>query len=131
MPRVDSSHAIPIPLTPDALSFAVEWWQRQLRLQDWDIRASVVRYYLDPDGALGRTKVHASTREAIVTLTDPADHHPDSSDVDRDLEVTLVHELLHVAFPHDSPDGSCSQDMERAIDSTARALVNLRRGAPR
>lgn len=116
-------------MTPDLVNL-LAFWQRQLRIQDWDVRLSVVRYH-EIEGNIGLCKAKASSRQAIIQLCDPQDLHHDASDSDRDLEVTLVHELLHVAFPSDLEDGRTSEAQEQAIDSTARALVLLRRGTPR
>jgi len=117
-------------VTADDLAPLLEFWQRQLRIQDWDVRLSVVRYHQIP-GTLGQCKARVGSRQAIVSICDPDDIHPDASGADRDPEVTLVHELLHVAFPADMEDGTASTTQEQAIDATARALVLLRRGTPR
>ncbi len=105
-----------------------EHWQRQLRLQDWDVRTSVVRYH-DMGVALGRCRSKVHGRDAIIEITCRADLHSDASEEDRDLEVTLVHELLHLKFPPVSRHQS--EALEQAIEATARALVRLDRGIRR
>ena len=105
-----------------------DYWQRQLRLQDWDVTVRVVRWHEVDGSPLGLCRVRWSTRDAEILLLDPQDYGPDRSGSDRDQELTLVHELLHIAFPGDRSDGSCSTTMEQAVEATARALVALNRG---
>jgi len=117
------------------------YWQRQLRLD-----------YMDIDIVLMRTNekrgVYADCMEA------PSYHHQkikirhpdDRSDTDRgvfrfDLEVCIVHELLHTKeFPwRDHPktkevldkDEWLKQLHEDSIDAVAEALVRARRGITR
>jgi len=107
------------------LAADLRYWRRALRLMDWDITLHVCRHFEMPE-RLGECAVNATSREARIRILDPRDISPDATAVSRDVEVTLVHELLHVLFPQDE-DGWCSTQQEQAIDTTARALVNLRR----
>lgn len=106
------------------------YWQRVLRLQDWDVAVSMERRH-----ALKRGVANAEIdiyRRAKIRLLDPVDIAPDDWAQDQDLEISIVHELLHLAF-HDvgRPKDDSPEDvaLERAIEATANALVRLDRQA--
>jgi len=106
------------------------YWQRQLRLEDWDVHVDVVPAY-QLGGDLGRCEVQHNTRRARIRIADPATIEGDPNPSVGDMEATLVHELLHVAFPGDLSDGSTSTAGEQATEATAQALVRLNRGLRR
>lgn len=118
-------------MTPlvDLDSLAV-FWQRQLRLQDWTV-SLLWTTYLDLDQCYGLSRVNRPVRHAFIRIARPETCPEDDRPKDHlDPEATLVHELLHLAFPPDSGN-ECSVALEQAIDATARALVNLHRGVRR
>lgn len=104
----------------------LEYWQRQLRLQDWDVVADVVPARA-LGGAAGQTTTTPWRRYAAVQIADPATLDPDAGPGFRDLEATLVHELLHVALAGVGDHAP----LEPAIEALSRALVALNRGERR
>lgn len=104
------------------------YWQRVLRIQDWDVELQLQRHHEIGEGLLGQCIRNDSSRTAKVLLLDPRDLAPAGLPSGRDLEVTLVHELLHVVFHCASSETENRVAFEQAIDSTARALVRLDRG---
>lgn len=121
-----------VSVTPADLDARLAYWQGQLRLQDWDMTVTIVRRH-----AMSRPTSVASAdieiyHRAKIRLLDPIDFHPEDWPVDRDLEVSLVHELLHCVF-YDvgNPKADTPEDaaFERAIEVTAIALVRLERRA--
>jgi hypothetical protein len=105
------------------LSDLLAYWQRQLRIQDWDITLDVVPARVI-SAAAGCSTNCPGRRNAHIRLADPATLDPDAGSDYTDQEVTLVHELLHVALAAIPDHGP----IEPAIDSLARALVHLNRG---
>ena len=98
-------------------------WQRRLRLQDWDVTVLMVPVGdMDSCSHCGNIKYYLNTKEAKVSLLDPA-HYCGLGKYD--IEVTLVHELLHCHFaPFAARDGSSKDSaQEQAIDAIAKALV--------
>lgn len=94
-------------------------WQVRLRLMDWDINLCF-EPKLTGTTTYGTTDMRTRWKEADIEL------RPD----DTNMEVTLVHELLHVKFPLLSrklanSDGVdvYEEELELGIESTARALV--------
>jgi hypothetical protein len=112
--------------TPDLLELS-RYWQRQLRLEDWDLQLHVNVRPEMLDGATGQCRTNLVLRAAKIFIADPSLLDLEDLEVMRDVEVTLVHELLHVALA-DVKDHSAG---EPAIERIARALVFLHRGIRR
>lgn len=117
------------------------YWQEQLRLQDWRVKAEVVRDKQMRDAidkhspSSGGASVLLDRKEATILLLHPADF-PSDTTWPQDHEVTLVHELLHLhleaifwACPLAEKTDSYTNAEEQAICSIAPGLVQLRRGS--
>jgi hypothetical protein len=121
--------------TDDDLLSCVRWWAAELGLDSWKISAKFVRYR-DADESWARARTHENYETAEVEVVRWADRegcdHPGADD----LEVSVVHELVHVRF---WSANSCFFDAgsvakstyEAAIERTALALVRLRKRAAR
>lgn len=112
-------------------------WQQILRLQDWDVEVSIVRRSsIGHTTAIGLTTI-STYRRARIRLLDPDDFTDDDWPIERDMEATLVHELvhlhlddLHVRENHDSGRRTAENvALERAVEALARALLSLKREA--
>jgi hypothetical protein len=107
-------------------------WKTRLRLDDWDI---TIEFSKHMDG-LGECRMAAKYKQARIKMKDPEFIDPDGLTI-RDPEVTLVHELLHVQagqlteFLGRSENERWHDEMERVVELTAIALVNLRRNGER
>ena len=118
-------------ITQEEANRLLEYWQRQLRLQDWWIQVKIVRGNgLNlPAGVQGRCTWTLPRREAFIQLLDPVDWDRDCV-YPQDMEATLVHELLHLHFaPFDTFKEEGAKDIasEQAINAIAWALVSLDR----
>lgn len=103
-------------------------WQTRLRLKDWNLRVR-----LDPKlDCYGRNRGHTWYQDGEIVLK-PSDSIPeDWKESCQDLEVTLVHELLHC---HLSPITDRAKEdsfevgiCEKVIEMCAQALVAAKRG---
>lgn len=107
------------------------FWQKQLRLMDWDIQFIFSR---TTKGKAAFCRKLSDYKSAEVVVADPATL-PDSFLGNKDPEVSLVHELLHLQgealddFIGEYENGRWKNDQERCIELTAIALVNLRLAA--
>ena len=113
----------------DRLEELLEEWKSILHLEQWDIELRRSRQidFLEEDnqGEITFNKVEC---QAIIRILD----HIDWVDTPfkQDMEKTLVHELLHIIYADFEPKDSNSLRYtlwHRSIDSTARALVSLKR----
>lgn len=68
-------------------------------------------------------------RQAVINLRDPMDFDPGWFGT-RDMELSLVHELLHLHLAPWSPEAQTEEDVfeEQAIHAISLALVNLDKG---
>lgn len=107
-------------------------WQEVLRLQDWTITLMISRGNgLDiPQGNQGHCDMVFRRKEGRIQLLDPIDF-PKNTSSPQDMEVTLVHELLHFHFVgFDRRLNEDEQDLsEHAVNALSYALVGLKRKA--
>lgn len=104
-----------------------EDWQRRLRLMDWEIEVRIVPSYEIPD-RIGSSFQRVQERTAVVKLCRLDEVPPDVDPRQLDLEITLVHELLHIWVAEFRPYVKEDRDEERAINALALALVEAVRG---
>lgn len=105
------------------------YWQKVLRLLDWDMQFKVVDDPKDIE-CFASNRHHKSYQCCKIRVLNPKKIPPEWEGI-RDLEVTLVHELLHTRLIYCTPDNKgtkhqCHEEM--AIETLAVALVCLRRG---
>lgn len=121
-------------MTSKAIHTLLAEWQRRLRVQDWRLELKIVRLVDFGDTTtLGLCEAWNAKKSAIIKILDPQDHQ-ETGKLDESLEVVIVHELLHLVFPHNGlripvnlKDARyCAY--EQGIDITARALVDAKYG---
>lgn len=115
-------------LTIQELEEACAYWQNRLRLNSWDISIGICRQSdFNNKDAQGEVDYEIAAGTAIIRILDSLDF-PDSP-FNQDMEVTLVHELLHLHFSAFEPeDGTLASTlMERTIERLAKTLVGLKR----
>lgn len=113
----------------DRLEELLEEWKSILHLEQWDIvlRISRQKDFLEEDSQ-GEVTFNDVDCQAIIRILDPVDWT--DTPFKQDMEVTLVHELLHLVYAYFEPEDSNSLQYtlwHRSIDSTARVLVSLKR----
>lgn len=123
----------------EELQTLLKHWQRELRLDHWDIQ---MRYAaIDEIPGHGQSCA-ARYHRAQILLIDPKDRTADAESRFRlDYEVIVVHELLHIqeSIWRDNPkvedvldkDEWIRRCHENTMDATAEALVRARRGMTR
>ena len=114
---------------PNRLEELLEEWKSILHLEQWDIvlRISRQKDFLEEDGQ-GEVTFNDVECQAIIRILDPVDWT--DTPFKQDMEVTLVHELLHLVCAYFEPEDSNSLQYtlwHRSIDSMARVLVSLKR----
>lgn len=117
-------------LTEDELRQLCAEYQRILRLGDWKVRVKVGRPGPGHENDGASVTYDTTARIAEILVTSP-EYYSTAALTPQDMEVDLVHELVHLYFV---PLGKPSEDtaailFEAAIDSIAEAIVSLRRAA--
>lgn len=104
------------------------YWQKVLRLQDWDIRLSLVRQW-DVPSAFGTSQSHLDKKIAKVKILEVIDDGDPNDFEEYDQETTLVHELLHVHFAAFSvkDDEHAEIAQHQVIQALSYALIKLDR----
>ena len=116
----------------------LNYWQRQLRLDQLDIEIVLMRPN-EKKGRLADCKAAPPYNRQTIRIRHPDDRPAsDTRDFNLELEVVLVHELLHTKeIPwRDHPKVSLAIDKdewlkqlhEDSLDAVAEALVRARRG---
>jgi len=117
------------------------YWQRQLRLDHLDFEVALAPAE-EMNGSLANCKLAPSRHRQKLILRHPSERsEADRAVFRRDLEVCVVHELLHTKeFPwRDHPKVEAVMDEDKwlnglhedSLDAVAEALVRARRGTAR
>lgn len=101
----------------------LKYWQKRLRLQDWDIRIEVDN---DIENCSGQVTKSLDYQWAKILIKDPT-KLPEDRYLVEDLEVTIVHELLHIRMAYITGK-KANHHEEMAIETIAQNLVALKRG---
>jgi hypothetical protein len=98
-------------------------------LQDWFITASIKRSRDLLDNSQACVSWVLNKKMATIGIIDPIDYPPDSM-FPQDMEISLVHELLHLHFAPISDkdfDNQFELAEEQAIESISFGLINAAR----
>jgi hypothetical protein len=102
-------------------------WQKRLKLDEWNIVVTMVRKdALKPD-TLGGIRWDKKKRSATLWTLDPADYAVSDEDMRKDLEFTVVHELIHLELASLPKSEASRRTEERAVNQLAEALLALER----
>lgn len=105
------------------------YWRKQLNLHNWKIKVRMLPWDKD-DPSFGSTEISPCYERATIALSTPETIPADAIGI-RDLEVTLVHELLHIRLVYVaslSTKPKKKWPLEMAIETIAQSLVIHRRG---
>lgn len=115
----------------EQLDACLAYWQKVLRLQDWGVKARIVRRSALDDETNAHVSVTWNKKNAFIELLDPIDYS--STAWAQDHEKSLVHELLHIHITAVANErGAWEEGMddmmeEQAIESLATSFVKLNR----
>ncbi len=103
-------------------------WQQRLKLDDWKISAVLTRRSALAPQTLGGIHWEKRKKIAVIWVLDPADYALPFREMLDDMELTLVHELVHLELTA-LPRGQASRGMaeERAVSGLADAMLALDR----
>jgi hypothetical protein len=132
--QVSVPAVIPHERTLLAESFVAEklWlWQQRLNLQDWNITVAIARSTELKPKTLGNIHWDSDKKTATIHVLDPADYALPFEAMLKDMEFTVVHELIHlelspVLAPLQRTDEN-RRDEEHAVNHMAQALLDLDR----
>jgi hypothetical protein len=105
-------------------------WQQRLKLEAWRITVAMVRLSDLPPKTLGGIRWDKSKKSAVILVLDPSDYRLPFREMLDDMELTIVHELVHLDLAS-LPRGQASRGSEeRAVSGIADAMLGLDRKKP-
>ncbi len=103
-------------------------WRQRLKLEDWKISAVMTRKTSLAPQTLGGIHWDKHKRSAEIWVLDPADYALPFHEMLDDMELTVVHELMHLELTS-LPRGQANRGAaeERAVSGLADAMLALDR----
>jgi len=105
------------------------YWQKKLRIWDWTVALRICAEKELEMGGAAEISISEQSGVAYISILDPK-YFPVGA-IKQDMEVALVHELVHLRFFPDVrfklEEVIANNLMEQAVERTAQALVELRR----
>jgi hypothetical protein len=102
-------------------------WRQRLKLEDWRISAVMVRISDLPPKTLGGIRWDKTKKSAVIWVLDPSDYRLPFREMLDDMELTIVHELVHLDLAS-LPRGTASRSSEeRAVNGIAETMLGLDR----
>ena len=100
-------------------------WQQRLNLEDWHISVVMThRSDLKPK-TLGGIRWDKGKKTAVISVLDPSDYKMSFHDMLDDMELTLVHEMVHLELASLPRSEASRSSEEHAVNGLAAALVRL------
>ena len=111
----------------EELSKYLAKWVRILRLERWDIRIKIKRAEdMHLEECAGENHFTTTSRQSLINLRDPVDWT--NNDFEQDMELTLVHELLHISFTMLDTDNALRDKIQhQLLNDMAVALIRADR----
>jgi hypothetical protein len=105
-------------------------WQQRLKLQDWSVSLVVSPQSDLRPGTLGNIHWDADKKTAVIRVLGSSDGEAPPPAALLDMELTVVHELIHLELAS-LPKTDASRSVEElAVDHLAEALLALDRKDP-
>ena len=102
-------------------------WRQRLKLESWQISATMARRSDLPPKTLGGIRWDKNKKNAVIWVLDPSEYRLPFEEALKDLELTIVHEMVHLDLAS-LPRGQASRTSEEhAVDGIAQALLELDR----
>jgi hypothetical protein len=108
----------------------VKRWQRRLGLAEWKIDTKIVRLSQLPRGTIANIHWSLPRRTATIKVLDSVDSTLPRSEIVRDTELSVVHELIHLSMAKLPLDGNDTDLEEEAVKRISTALLSLDKGDP-
>ena len=97
-------------------------WQKRLGLDDWDLTLQVVRKTALDQDTWGNAEWDSDSKTGVISVLDPQDYNLKGSELKKDMECTIVHELVHIQV---SPlDSGNPEAHEEVVNRIMTALLN-------
>ena len=102
-------------------------WQKRLHLEDWNLMVRLVRSTELKPKTLGNIHWDTPSKTATIRVLALADYKLPYNDALRDMEFTVVHELVHLQLSSLPRSEASRGAEERAVNQLTEALLELSR----
>lgn len=127
--RVYTGSAATPLLTDEMVAAWVSRWQRRLSMEDWKIETRIVRLNQLPKGTVANIHWSLPRRTATIKVLDPIDSTLPKSEIVRDTELSVVHELVHLSMAKLPLDSTNTELEEEAVKKLSIALLAVDKGS--
>jgi hypothetical protein len=120
-----NDHSIP---AQRYLNEKLSLWQKRLKLEDWSVTVIASQRDGLRTGTLGSIRWDPEKKTAVIRVLDPSNYQMSLDATLRDMEFTVVHELIHLEFCASTrADQASRAEEETAVNHIAEALLQLDR----
>ncbi len=127
----------PVPATPaasDRVRMADEYllprlevWQKRLKLEGWKITLVQSKLSELRPGTVGNIHWDESDKTARIRVLAASEYNSEYSAALRDMECTLIHELVHLVVSVRPRSDASREDEERVVSDISEAMLALER----
>ena len=100
-------------------------WQQRMDLKDWQIRVEVVRSDRLEPKTLGNIHWDTDLKSATICVLSPEDYKLPHDAMLNDMELTIVHELVHLELASLPRSVESRRVEEHAVNALSSALLKL------
>jgi hypothetical protein len=102
-------------------------WQKRLKLEDWNISFKLVRLGELKPKTLGNIHWDSDLKKANMNILTPVDYKLTFLEALKDMEFTIVHELVHLQLSSLPRNEASRSAEEKAVNTLTDALLHLDR----
>jgi hypothetical protein len=103
------------------------FWQQRLKLEDWSISVVPARRSELKPNTLGGIRWDKTKKSAVIWVLDPSEYQTPFRATLDDMELTIVHELVHLELTSLPRSEASRSNEEHAVNGIAEALLGLYR----
>ena len=123
----DRVTSVPAVVSNEQVHDWLHLWQKRLHLEDWKVEVKIVRIWDLEQGTLGHIDWSAAHKTAVIKVLNPADYELPKDKVPADMELSIVHELVHLHLSALPLNKSSRNAEEQVVSMIANALLDLER----
>ena len=109
------------------VSQRLAFWQQRLKLDEWKISVVPARRSELKPNTLGGIRWDKTKKSAVIWVLDPAEYRTPFRETLDDMELTIVHELVHLELTSLPRSEASRGNEEHAVNGIAEALLGLNR----